>query len=100
MYAAMMGHAAVVELLISARAALDQQDMTGRTALIFSAMAGQQTSASVLLKSGANPQLPDHAGSTAIMVAQRHGRLALCALLGAGTRPHPTPRPRGLRPRR
>lgn len=70
----MGAHAAAVELLISAGAAVDALAATGRTAL---SAATDELVVSLLLSAGAAVELEDGAGRTALMVACFRGDAGL-----------------------
>ena len=60
---------------------VDEQDAGGNTALIISAMAGNQPMVKVLLERGANAEAANNMGQTALMRASARGRLSTLKLL-------------------
>jgi ankyrin repeat protein len=63
----------MIETLIQAEADLDLQDQMGNTALIWAAHVGNLEAARRLVSAGANDQIRNHAGYTALEVAAQHG---------------------------
>eukprot|EP00931_Biecheleriopsis_adriatica_P034999 TRINITY_DN20177_c0_g1_i1.p1 TRINITY_DN20177_c0_g1~~TRINITY_DN20177_c0_g1_i1.p1 ORF type:complete len:694 (-),score=207.22 TRINITY_DN20177_c0_g1_i1:67-1986(-) len=90
MYAAHDGYPQIVQTLLSSRElgyrdVVDAADEHGNTALIYAAASGLQQTTSILLKSGADPDTPNHKeGRTPLMEACGAGHQAIAtALLAA-----------------
>jgi uncharacterized protein len=91
--AAHLGHAEVCEALIKARAPLDHVNNLGWTALIEAIVLGDggarhQATVEVLIKAGANLNLPDRNGSTPLALARQKGYAQIAQMLEqAGAKP-------------
>jgi len=91
--AAHLGHAEVCEALIKARAPLDHVNNLGWTALIEAIVLGDggprhQATVEVLIKAGANLDLPDRQGATPLALARQKGYTQIAQMLEqAGAKP-------------
>jgi ankyrin repeat protein len=74
---------AAIELLLTAGADIDAQTNWGATPLHLAAFNGRARTVDFLLRRGAQPQLPDKRGQTALAVAQARGHRACAELLVA-----------------
>jgi ankyrin repeat protein len=91
--AAHLGHAEVCEALIKARAPLDHVNNLGWTALIEAIVLGDggprhQATVDVLIKGGADLNLPDRNGSSPLALARQKGYAQIAQMLEqAGAKP-------------
>jgi len=91
--AAHLGHAEVCEALIKARALLDHVNNLGWTALIEAVVLGDggqrhQATVDVLIKAGADLNLPDRQGNTPLALARQKGHAKIAEMLEqAGAKP-------------
>ena len=91
--AAHLGHAEVCEALIKARAPLDHVNNLGWTALIEAIVLGDggarhQATVEVLIKAGADLNLPDRQGVTPLALARQKGYAQIAEMLEqAGAKP-------------
>ncbi|HWK55089.1 MAG TPA: ankyrin repeat domain-containing protein [Hyphomicrobiales bacterium] len=69
MYAARQNSAEAMEALIALGSSLDEQDENGTTALSLAIMNEHYDLAAALLEAGADPNVADHAGASALYVA-------------------------------
>ena len=88
----------IVKLLLEHDADVDVQDNTfGRTALISAINGGHPDIAELLLQHGANPNIHDNSGGTALSYAIQRGHIKIAKLLIPKTlqemEQHPTPTP-------
>ncbi len=82
MIASLRGHAAVVESLIQAGAALNAQETRNNNfSLLHAANAGQDEVARALVKAGANVNLCDKSGTSALMCCAEKGRTTIAGML-------------------
>jgi ankyrin repeat protein len=73
-YAASSGQLAIISLLIEHSAYIDAESPNGTTPLMMAAMYGSPESVKLLLQEGADPQLKNQQGLTALQFAQRANR--------------------------
>ncbi|MET0652286.1 MAG: ankyrin repeat domain-containing protein [Hyphomicrobiaceae bacterium] len=91
--AAHLGHAEVCEVLVKARAPLDHVNNLGWTALIEAIVLGDggprhQATVEVLIKAGADLNLPDRQGVTPLGLARQKGYAQIAEMLEkAGAKP-------------
>ena len=86
--AAVYGHKAVVEALLSWGAIVDPQDHLGMTPLHVACQEGHLACMLALLKAGSSFSMPDNLGFLPIHVAARHNRVeTVRTLLDYGCRP-------------
>ena len=91
--AAHLGHAEVCDMLIKARAPLDHVNNLGWTALIEAIVLGDggarhQATVDVLIKGGANLNLPDGNGTSPLALARQKGYAPIAQMLEqAGAKP-------------
>lgn len=71
-----------IKLLLKQRASVNGRAALERTPLMAAALAGHARIAEVLLTAGADPQLADHRGTTALMEAARSGSVSVIHALG------------------
>jgi ankyrin repeat protein len=95
--AAHLGHVAIVERLIAARAPLDHFNALGFTALIEAVVLGNGSAAhgsvvAALARAGADVNLTDRQGMTALAHAEARGYRDMASVLAA-TEPRPTRTP-------
>ena len=69
----------MVELLLQHRANANLQNDNGKTALMHAAFHGHEACVRVLLRAGANTELRDKDGRTAVHVAEQQGRTAIAS---------------------
>jgi ankyrin repeat protein len=81
-YAACLGRATMVELLLERGADIDAQNPSGLTGLMCAAWRGYDFMVSILLDKGASLHLLSSKGKTAKMEAEEMGYLKIAALLG------------------
>eukprot|EP01046_Picozoa_sp_COSAG06_P030748 COSAG06_NODE_2941_length_6022_cov_3.468278_6_plen_331_part_00 len=87
--AAAGGHAALVELLLSANASVDTPNEEGATPLCIAAQNGHTAVIKLLLAAEASVDTPTQDGATPLSVAAQQGHTAAAErLLGAGADPH------------
>ena len=79
--AAVKGHEAVVEALLSWGANVDPQDHTGATPLYLACQEGHVNCVLELLKAGASTSLPNNAGSLPIHVGANQNRVEVVKTL-------------------
>jgi ankyrin repeat protein len=77
----MSGNKVIIEKLISKKADLDQQDIQGKTALIYAAFNNNFEIAQFLVKAGANSKLADNEKRTALDYAKFNKNTQLIILL-------------------
>jgi hypothetical protein len=80
-YAAGMGHTAVVEQLLKAGALTDAAYADGLTPLMWAAGQGHADTVKRLLAAGANPHLKDDRGLNAAAIAKDAGHTGIADLL-------------------
>ena len=80
-YAAVGGHVAVVEALLSWGAAVDQQNHGGSTPLHLACQEGHLPCVLALLKAGASVTLPRQGGSIAIHIAAQNNNVEVVSIL-------------------
>lgn len=80
-FAAVRGHAPVVQQLLAAGADPDLRDGSGRSPLSLAALAGSLAVVQTLLDAGAEPELRSDTGMTALMNAAQQGHSEIAALL-------------------
>jgi ankyrin repeat protein len=73
-YAASSGQLAIISLLIEHSAYIDAESPNGTTPLMMAAMYGSPEAVKLLLQEGADPQLKNQQGLTALQFAQRANR--------------------------
>jgi ankyrin repeat protein len=78
----------LVELLFTEGARVNAKDWHGETPLFKSAFAGNVASARVLLQYGANPQMENGQGETALDIAVQYGQEAMVSLLQSALPQH------------
>lgn len=83
-YAATHGHLAVMELLLEHHAFIDAQAPNGNTPLMMAAYFGTPEAVKLLIQAGADLRLRNHAGMTALDLAQRGERTNAAQLLIEG----------------
>lgn len=89
--AAAVGHANLVELLLSANASVDAPNEEGATPLCIAAQNGHTAVIELLLTAKASVDAPTQDGATPLSVAAQQGHTAAVErLLGAGADPHHT----------
>jgi uncharacterized protein len=71
----------LVQLLLTEGATVDARDWQGETPLFKCAFAGNEASARVLLQYGANPQIKNGQGESALDIAVQYGREEIVSLL-------------------
>ncbi len=86
MIAAATGRAALVNLLITAGAAVDSRNVRGRTALLFASWYGHEEVVERLLAAGARPELADLVGLTPARAAALAGHRRVASMLAARAR--------------
>ena len=91
MLAAWQGSASVIELLHGAKALLNSQNGQGSTPLATAAQYGREDACRALLAAGADVDLADGRGRTALDVAKERGREAIVALLSDPPPVQPAP---------
>ena len=79
--AACAGHAAIVEMLIEAKADPDLPTGKGQTPLFFAVSNGKDDVARTLVERGAKPDLSDAHGNTPLIVALKRGNAGLAEFL-------------------
>ena len=84
MVAACTGHVGCLELIINARAEVEQQDDYGNTALSIAAVRGRVDCVRSLLRRGASVETADNDGLNPISIAGMHGQTAALEALLAG----------------
>ena len=77
---------ALVRLLIRHHAYLDAASPNGTTPLMMAAYYGHESNVKILLEAGADPQLRNQQGRTAIDFAQRAGRMQAADVIAAFVR--------------
>jgi ankyrin repeat protein len=73
-YAASSGHLGIISLLIEHSAYIDAESPNGTTPLMMAAMYGTPAAVKLLLQEGADPQLKNQQGLSALQFAQRGNR--------------------------
>jgi uncharacterized protein len=80
--ASLYGHLAIVEMLLNARAVLDQPDLSpGWTPLMYAACQGHSSIVQALIQAGADLNACDSDGQTALMIAANAGQGAIALQL-------------------
>ena len=86
--AALLGHKAVIEALLSWGAIVDPKDHTGWTPIYFACQDGHLDCVLALLKAGASVSVPDNHGGLPIHMAAQQNRVEIVrALLDYGCSP-------------
>lgn len=80
-YAATNGHLAIMELLLAQHAYIDSESPNGTTPLMMAAQYGTGAAVKLLLDAGADAQIKNQLGLTAMDFAQRASRKDAMALL-------------------
>ena len=80
-YAAITGHIALVELLISHKADVNSRSRTEATPLLLASQEGHLASVLTLLQAGADPLLPKHNGQLPIHKAADHNHHKVVRIL-------------------
>ncbi len=70
-------HLAVIKALIAAGADVNAKQKGDYTALMFAAQEGDDETAQLLLKAGADPYVKNNKGETAVTLAKRNGKLRM-----------------------
>ncbi len=82
-YAATQGHVALINLLLEHHAYIDAPSPNGSTPLMMAALYGTPSAVKVLLEAGADPELKNSLGLTAIEFAYRDKRTESADLIAA-----------------
>lgn len=85
-YAATGGHVALIKLLLEEHAFIDPESPNKTTPLMMAAQYGSEDAVKLLLEEGAEPQLKNHLGLSAIDFATRANRPAVAELIAAAVR--------------
>jgi uncharacterized protein len=85
-YAATNGHLALISLLLENNAYIDAESPNRTTPLMMAAMYGTPAAVKLLLEEGADPQLKNQQGLTALQFAQRGNRPDSAEALAAAIR--------------
>ena len=85
-YAASNGHLALMALLLENSAYIDAESPNGTTPLMMAAMYGTSEAVKLLIDEGADPQLKNQQGLTALQFAQRGNRPDAAGLIAAAIR--------------
>lgn len=80
-YAAIKGHAAVVKLLLTYHAAVNEPSPEGDTALILAVRSGSVETVQALISAGADPLLSNFKAQNAIETARAEGRGSMATAL-------------------
>ena len=83
-FAAMGGNPKIISELLRQKPDIDQQCQAGSTALMRAVEKNNIEAAKLLLNKGANPNLADHQGYTALLVAAKNGHVEMIELLAKG----------------
>jgi uncharacterized protein len=78
---AFKGETKIAQRLIAAHCDVNARNDEGQTALMMAAMFGRADVVKLLLVNGANPELRDKAGNTAVGLAQQQANPQMIALL-------------------
>ena len=76
----------IAHRLIAAHCDVNARNDAGQTALMMAAMFGRTDVVKLLLTSGANPELQDGAGNTAVRLAKQQANPQMVALLTQATK--------------
>lgn len=85
-YAATVGNAAIIQLLLDKHAYIDAESPNGTTPLMMAAMYGTPSAVKLLLEEGADPLLKNQLGMGAIDFAQKAVRQDIADLIGTFVR--------------
>ena len=85
-YAASSGQLPLITLLIQNNAYIDAESPNGTTPLMMASMYGTPAAVKLLLGEGADPQLKNQQGLTAVQFAQRANRQDIAELIAASIR--------------
>jgi len=85
-YAATNGHLAIMELLLEHHAYIDAESPNGTTPLMMAAHYGSTAGVRLLLDAGADPNLKNQLGLSAIDFAHRAGRADVAGLIAEAVR--------------
>lgn len=85
-YAATGGHLKIMEMLLEEHAFIDAQSPNGTTPLMMAAHYGSTAAVKLLLEAGADPQMKNELGLTAVDFARRANRPEAAELISAAAR--------------
>ena len=75
------GHTEIFKILVNRGANIHARDNYGRTVLIWAALHGTEEVVALLCKMGADPEIKDKGGNTALTQAKNKLRLSIVELL-------------------